>query len=254
MVVIPAIDLKGGKCVRLRQGRPEDQTVYSTDPADMARRWEAAGAEWLHVVDLDGAFNKRPQNTGAIRKILAQVSIPVQLGGGIRNEETIDDYLGLGVARVILGTEATKRPDWAISVAARHPGRIVVGIDARDGQAAIEGWTATTRIGAVDLARQFDGSDVAAIVFTDIQRDGMQTGTNLDQTRALAEKTEIPVIASGGVSTLQDIEQLMQLEPLGVVGVITGKALYSGTLDLAEALALCRGQQKNPLDKNHLKI
>jgi phosphoribosylformimino-5-aminoimidazole carboxamide ribotide isomerase len=247
--VIPAIDLKDGKCVRLRQGRAEEQTVYSEDPADTARRWERAGAEWLHVVDLDGAFNQRPQNTGAIRKILAHVSIPVQLGGGIRNEETIAEYLDLGVSRVIVGTEAAKRPDWIISVAARHPDRIVVGIDARDGQAAIEGWTATTRIRAIDLALQFDGSDVAAIVFTDIQRDGMQSGTNLEQTRALAEKIHLPVIASGGVSTLQDIEKLLPLEAFGVVGVITGKALYSGSLDLAEALAFCRSRSKNQLDK-----
>jgi phosphoribosylformimino-5-aminoimidazole carboxamide ribotide isomerase len=247
--VIPAIDLKDGKCVRLRQGRAEEQTVYSEDPADTARCWERAGAEWLHVVDLDGAFNQRPQNADAIRKILAHVSIPVQLGGGIRNEETIADYLNLGVSRVIIGTEAARRPDWIISVAARYPDRIVVGIDARNGQAAIEGWTATTRISAIDLALQFDGSDVAAIVFTDIQRDGMQSGTNLEQTRALAEKINLPVIASGGVSTLQDIEKLLPLEAFGVVGVITGKALYSGSLDLAEALAFCRSRSKNTLDK-----
>jgi phosphoribosylformimino-5-aminoimidazole carboxamide ribotide isomerase len=249
MLIIPAIDLRDGKCVRLRQGRAEEQTVYSEDPADTARRWERAGAEWLHVVDLDGAFNKRPQNAGAIRNILECIDIPVQLGGGIRNDETIAHYLDLGVSRVIIGTEAVKRPDWIISVAARYPDRIVVGIDARDGQAAIEGWTSTTRISAIDLALQFDGSHVAAIVFTDIQRDGMQTGTNLEQTRALAEKIDLPVIASGGVSTLQDIEKLMPLEPSGVVGVITGKALYSGTLDLAEALAFCRRRSKNPLDK-----
>ena len=239
MLVIPAIDLKDGKCVRLRQGRAEEQTIYSDDPADTARRWETDGAEWLHVVDLDGAFNQRPQNVDAIRQILDYVSIPVQLGGGIRNEETIAFYLELGISRLIIGTEAIKRPDWIMSIAAKHPGRIVVGIDARDGQAAIEGWTATTEISAIDLALRFEGSDVAAIVFTDINRDGMQTGTNLDQTRRLAERTSTPVIASGGVSTLEDIENLLPLEPLGVVGVITGKALYSGTLELSDALALC---------------
>ena len=238
MLVIPAIDLKDGKCVRLRQGRAADQTIYSDNPAETARRWEAAGAEWLHVVDLDGAFNQRPQNVVAIRQILDHVSIPVQLGGGIRNEETIQFYLDLGISRVIIGTEATRRPDWIMSIALDHPGQIIVGIDARDGQAAIEGWTSTTDIGAIDLAMRFDGSEVAAIVFTDINRDGMQTGTNLDQTRQLAERISTPVIASGGVSTLKDIENLLPLEPFGVVGVITGKALYSGTLDLADAIAV----------------
>ena len=254
MLVIPAIDLKDGNCVRLKQGRAADQTVYSNNPAETALRWQTAGADWLHVVDLDGAFNQRPQNVDAIRKILAHVSIPVQLGGGIRNEETIEFYLNLGISRVIIGTEAIKRPDWVMSVAEDHPGQIVVGIDARDGQAAIEGWTSTTDIGAVDLALRFDGSAVAAIVFTDINRDGMQTGTNLDQTRLLAQKTSIPVIASGGVSNLADIEKLLPLEPFGVIGVITGKALYSGTLDLSDALALCRRNSKNSLDKNNFQI
>jgi len=240
MLVIPAIDLKDGKCVRLRKGRAKDKTVYSDDPAEMARRWEQEGADWLHVVDLDGAFNQKPRNVESIQKILERIRIPVQLGGGIRNEETIGFYLDLGVERVIIGTEAIKQPDWVISVAARRPQRIVVGIDARRGKAAIDGWTATTEIEAVNLARKYEGSDVAAIVFTDIDRDGMQTGTNLEQTRRLAESTSIPIIASGGVSTISDIRNLLPLESLGVVGVITGKALYSGTLHLADALALCR--------------
>ena len=171
MLVIPAIDLKNGKCVRLKQGRAADETIYSDNPAETARRWESEGAEWLHVVDLDGAFNQRPKNVDAIRQILDHVSIPVQLGGGIRNEDTIEFYLGLGISRVIIGTEATRRPDWIRSIAADHPQQIVVGIDARDGQTAIEGWTSTTDIGAIDLAMRFDGSEVAAIVFTDINRD-----------------------------------------------------------------------------------
>lgn len=240
MLVIPAIDLKNGKCVRLLQGRAEDETVYSDSPPETARQWERAGAKWLHVVDLDGAFNKRPQNVDEIKRILEAVTVPIQLGGGIRNEETIEFYLQLGVRRVIIGTEAIKRPEWIVSVAERFPGQIVVGLDARDGLVAIDGWTATTRIAATDLARRFENSKVAAIVFTDISRDGMQTGANLDQTRRLAEQTDIPVIASGGVSTLQDIANLLPLERYGVTGVITGKALYSGTLDLTEALALCR--------------
>lgn len=239
MLVIPAIDLKDGKCVRLRQGRAADETIYSDSPAEMARRWEQAGAQWLHVVDLDGAFNQRPRNVDSIRRILKSVQIPVQLGGGIRNEDTIKFYLDLGIRRVIIGTEAIKRPQWIVSVAADHPGRIVVGIDARDGKAAIDGWTETTEIGPIDLVRRYEGSAVAAIVFTDINRDGMQTGANLDQTRRLAESTAIPIIASGGVATLQDIADLLPLEPFGVTGVITGKALYSGSLKLVDALALC---------------
>lgn len=239
MLVIPAIDLKNGKCVRLRQGKAADETIYSDSPAEMAQRWEQAGAQWLHVVDLDGAFNQSPQNVDSIRQILENVRIPVQLGGGIRNEETIEFYLDLGIRRVIIGTEAIKQPQWIISVAADHPDRIMVGIDARDGKAAIDGWTETTKIGTIDLVRKYEGSKVAAIVFTDINRDGMQTGPNLDQTRRLAESTSIPIIASGGVSTLQDIADLIPLEPYGVTGVITGKALYGGSLQLEAALALC---------------
>lgn len=247
MLVIPAIDLKNGKCVRLLQGRAADETIYSDAPAEVARQWEQAGAQWLHIVDLDGAFNKSPQNVDSIRQILKNVDIPIQLGGGIRNEETIRFYLGMGVRRVIIGTEAIKQPQWIISVAAAYPDRIVVGIDARDGKAAIDGWTQTTRIDPIELVQQYAGSQVAAIVFTDISRDGMQTGTNLDQTRRLAESTSIPVIASGGVSTLEDIADLIPLEPCGVTGVITGKALYSGSLQLEAALALClRKNVKSP--------
>jgi phosphoribosylformimino-5-aminoimidazole carboxamide ribotide isomerase len=243
MLIIPAIDLKNGKCVRLRQGRPEDEIIYSEDPAAMALQWQRAGARCLHVVDLDGAFTKSPQNVASIRRILASVTIPIQLGGGIRDRQTIEYYLDLGVRRVIIGTEAARRPEWIITIAAEHPERIVVGLDARDGLAAIDGWTQTTDIPALDLARRFDGSAVAALVFTDIKRDGMQTGPNIDQTRRLAETVSIPVIASGGVSTLQDIADLLALESVGVTGIITGKALYSGSLKLTDALALCR--QKN---------
>ena len=200
----------------------------------MAARWEGAGAQWLHLVDLDGAFNKKPRNVDGIRRILDEVNIPVQLGGGIRDEKTIDFYLKLGVRRVIIGTEAVRRPEWIVALADYYPDRIVAGIDVRNGKAAIDGWTETTEVGALELAQRFNGSGLAALVVTDINRDGMQTGNNLELTRRLAEKSEIPVIASGGISSLEDIAALLPLEPLGVVGVITGKALYSGTLALDE--------------------
>jgi len=240
MLIIPAIDLRNGKCVRLRQGRVEDETVYSDDPAAVAAQWEIEGARYLHVVDLDGAFKQSPQNVESIGRILASVNIPVQLGGGIRDEPTIEYYLEMGVSRVIIGTEAVRRPDWIRAVAAAHPQRIVVGLDSRDGLLAIDGWTQTAETPALDLAKRFENSAVAALVFTDIKRDGMQTGPNIDQTRKLAETVSIPVIASGGIATLGDIADLLPLERIGVTGIITGKALYSGSLKLADALALCR--------------
>lgn len=240
MIVIPAIDIKGGKCVRLQQGRMDRETVFGEDPAAMARRWAEAGASMIHVVDLDGAVEKTPRNLPSIRGILAAVTVPIQIGGGIRDMETIGMYVETGVQRIIIGTEAIRNPALVQEACRRFPGRIVVGIDARNGLVAIEGWTETTRTRAVDLARRFEDSGVAAINFTDIHRDGMQTGPNLEATRELAESIAIPVVASGGVSTLRDIQNLLPLEPFGVVGVITGKALYAGTLDLEEAIALTR--------------
>lgn len=240
MIVIPAIDIKGGKCVRLQQGRMDRETIFGEDPAAMARRWAEAGASMIHVVDLDGAVEKTPRNLPSIQGILAAVTVPIQIGGGIRDMETIGMYAEIGVHRIILGTEAIRNPALVQEACRRYPGRIVVGIDARNGRVAIEGWTETTRIRAVDLARRFEDSGVTAINFTDIHRDGMQTGPNLDATRELAESITIPVVASGGVSTLRDIQNLLPLEPFGVVGVITGKALYAGTLDLKEAIALTR--------------
>jgi len=241
MLIIPAIDLKAGKCVRLLQGRKEDETVFSDDPVATALRWTGEGAELLHVVDLDGAFEKRPRNTDSVRKIVAETAVPVQVGGGIRDAETIERYLDIGVSRVILGTEAVRNPRRVEEACNRFPGQIVVGIDARGGKVAIEGWLETTATTAVELARRFEDCGVAAINFTDIQRDGMQSGPNLDETRRLAEAVSIPVIASGGVSSIEDIRNLLTLAPAGVAGVITGKALYTGRLNLGEAIALARG-------------
>ena len=237
MIIIPAVDIKNGKCVRLVQGRKEDETVFADDPAAMACRWAQAGAELIHVIDLDGAFEKSPQNLNAIENILHTVDTPIQLGGGIRNEQTVRRFLGMGIERVIIGTEAIRHPEFVERISRLYPGRIVVGIDARQGLVAIEGWTETTRIKAIDLARRFENCGVAAINFTDIYRDGTQTGPNIEETRRIAEAVDIPVVASGGVATIQDIYNLLPLEASGVIGIITGKALYSGTLDFKEALA-----------------
>jgi phosphoribosylformimino-5-aminoimidazole carboxamide ribotide isomerase len=240
MIVIPAIDIKGGQCVRLLQGRKDQATVFSEDPAAMARRWEQEGASRIHVVDLDGAFEQKPQNLDSVRRIIEAVDIPIQLGGGIRDTQTIRVYLELGVRWVIIGTEAIRNPDLVHHACRQFPGQVMVGIDARKGQVAIEGWTQTTAVQAIDLAQQFEASGVAAIIFTDIQRDGMQTGVNLEATRQLAEAVSVPVIASGGVATLEDIRALLPLQTSGIQGVITGRALYSGALDLKAALALAK--------------
>jgi phosphoribosylformimino-5-aminoimidazole carboxamide ribotide isomerase len=218
----------------------EDETVFSDDPAAMARKWARAGAELIHVIDLDGAFGKSPQNIDAIKNILNTINTPIQLGGGIRTEKTIRMYLDMGVERVILGTEAINNPKLVEQAARLFPGQIIVAIDARDGQVAIEGWTETTHVKAVDLAKRFQDCGVSAINFTDIFRDGMQTGPNLEETRRLAEAINIPVVASGGVSTINDIQNLLPLEASGVTGIITGKALYSGTLDFKEAISICQ--------------
>lgn len=238
MIVIPAVDIKNGKCVRLSQGRMDAETVFSDDPSAMARKWDAFGVDIIHVIDLDGAIQKRPKNIESIRDIIACVNARVQVGGGIRNLETIETYLKLGVHRVIIGTEAIRNPHFVRDACRLFPGHIVVGIDARNGLVAVEGWTETTKTMAVDLAMQLEDQGVTAINFTDIHRDGMQTGPNIEETRKLAETISIPVVASGGVATIQDIRNLLPLEPLGVMGVITGKALYAGSLDLAEAISL----------------
>jgi phosphoribosylformimino-5-aminoimidazole carboxamide ribotide isomerase len=213
--------------------------VFSDDPSLMAARWESEGAEILHVVDLDGAFERSPKNVEAIKGILDKVNIPIQLGGGLRTMDTISMYLDLGAARVILGTEAIRNPGIVEEACQAYPGRIIVGIDARGGMVAVDGWTETTEREAIDVAKSFETCDLAAIVFTDIDRDGMQTGPSIDQTRRLAESVSIPIIASGGVSNIDDIKSLLPLEAVGVQGVITGRALYSGALDLKKALRVC---------------
>uniref|UniRef100_A0A7C4MPZ9 1-(5-phosphoribosyl)-5-[(5-phosphoribosylamino)methylideneamino] imidazole-4-carboxamide isomerase n=1 Tax=Desulfatirhabdium butyrativorans TaxID=340467 RepID=A0A7C4MPZ9_9BACT len=240
MIVIPAIDIKQGRCVRLLQGRMDAETVFSDNPAAMAVKWAQLGAERIHVVDLDGAVSKEPVHFETVHAIRQSVSVPIQIGGGIRDMKTISRYFDAGIDRVIIGTEAIRNPALVREASRRYPGRIVVGIDARNGKVAIEGWTQTTETAAVDLARSLEDCGVAAIHFTDIHRDGMQTGPNIEETRKLAEAISIPVIASGGVSTIEDIRRLLQLEAVGVVGVITGRALYAGTLDLQEAIRVAK--------------
>lgn len=240
MIVIPAIDLKEGKCVRLEQGLMDKDTVFCDNPAEQAREWERQGGELLHIVDLDGAFAGKPANKSAIEAIVKAVRIPTQLGGGIRDIETIKAYLDLGLSRVILGTAAQRNPKLVEEACKLFPGRIVVGIDAKNGLVAVQGWAEVTDVYAVDLARLFEGYGVTAVIYTDISRDGMMQGPNIDATRALAEAISIPVIASGGVSSLKDIENLMAVESAGVTGVITGKAIYTGAIKLAEAVALTK--------------
>ncbi len=247
MWIIPAIDLKDGRCVRLTQGRMQDETVYSDDPVSVARRWAAAGAEWLHVVDLDAAVDGQTRNRDCIGRIVGAVGIPVQVGGGLRTAADVDACLSIGVRRAIIGTAATGDLAFLRDLCRRHPGRIAVGIDARNGRVATHGWTRTTDIAAVDLAQRVEEAGVAAIIFTDIHRDGMQTGPNIDETRRLAEAVHLPVVASGGVGSLEHIKALLPLEDVGVVGVITGKALYSGAVEFAAARALAARR----LDKPH---
>lgn len=240
MIVIPAIDLKEGKCVRLEQGLMERDTVYNDNPAAQALVWEGKGAELLHIVDLDGAFAGEPKNRGAIEAIVKALKIPTQLGGGIRDLATIEAYLGMGIGRVIIGTAAQRNPELVQEACRKFPGQIVIGIDAKNGMVAVQGWAEVTGVTALELAKKFEGFGVAAIIYTDISRDGMMQGPNIEATKALAEGISIPVIASGGVSTLRDIENLMAVESAGISGAITGKAIYSGAIDLAEAIALTK--------------
>jgi phosphoribosylformimino-5-aminoimidazole carboxamide ribotide isomerase len=242
MIVIPAIDLKAGKCVRLEQGLMDKDTVFSDNPGAQARAWQDQGAELLHIVDLDGAFAGEPKNRSAIEAILGAITIPAQLGGGIRDLATIEAYLSLGLSRVIIGTAAQRNPALVEEACRKFPGQIVVGIDAKNGMVAVQGWAEVTDITAVELAKKFEGFGVSAIIYTDISRDGMMQGVNIDATRQLAEAISIPVIASGGLSTLADIEKLMAIESSGVIGAITGKAVYTGAIDLAEAVALTKRQ------------
>jgi phosphoribosylformimino-5-aminoimidazole carboxamide ribotide isomerase len=240
VIVIPAIDLKEGNCVRLEQGLMERDTVFNDNPGAQARIWQEQGAELLHIVDLDGAFAGEPKNRGAIEAIVKAITIPTQLGGGIRDLATIEAYLSLGIGRVIIGTAAQRNPELVREACRAFPGRIVVGIDAKNGLVAVQGWAEVTDVTAVDLAKKFEGFGVSAIIYTDISRDGMMQGPNIEATRGLAEAISIPVIASGGVSRLADIENLLMVEASGISGVITGKAIYSGALDLAAAIALTK--------------
>ncbi|MCX7354000.1 MAG: 1-(5-phosphoribosyl)-5-[(5-phosphoribosylamino)methylideneamino]imidazole-4-carboxamide isomerase [Alphaproteobacteria bacterium] len=238
MIVFPAIDLKDGRCVRLRQGAMDDATIYNDDPAAQARTFEAAGARWLHVVDLDGAVSGLPKNASAVSAILKAVAMPVQLGGGIRDRARIEAWLEAGVRRVVLGTAAIANPELVREAARAHPGRIVVGIDARKGKVAVDGWTRATETTARELADALAGAGVAAIVYTDIDRDGVLGGPNIEATVALAKGLPVPVIASGGVSTIDDITALRAHEKDGIAGVIVGRAIYDGRVDLKRALAL----------------
>ena len=239
MLIIPAIDLKAGQCVRLRQGRMDDDTVFSDDPVAMAGEWVAQGARRLHLVDLDGAFAGAPRNAGVVRAICANYpDIPVQIGGGIRSLATADAYVAAGVNWLIIGTLAVKQPEFVSELAIRHPGKVIVGLDARNGKVATEGWAEGSGIDAIELARSFESAGVSAIVYTDITRDGMLQGVNVNATFELADAVNIPIIASGGVATLDDVDVLIRDTGTPLAGVITGRALYEGTLALPQAQAL----------------
>jgi phosphoribosylformimino-5-aminoimidazole carboxamide ribotide isomerase len=238
MILFPAIDLKGGQCVRLKLGDMAEATVFNDDPAAQARAFEAQGFRWLHLVDLDGAFAGRPVNAAAIEAILAAVTIPVQLGGGIRDLAMIETWLARGIRRVILGTVALRDPDLVKDACRRHPGRIAVGIDAKGGKVAVEGWAETSELTSLDLARRFADAGVAAIIFTDVDRDGVLKGLNIEATLALARAVNIRVIASGGLASLADIRRLLEPDCAILEGAISGRALYDGRLDAAEALKL----------------
>ena len=240
MIVIPAIDIKNGRCVRLKQGKMDQETIYSDAPHDMAKKWFDMGAERIHLVDLDGAIRGKPINRDAIKKIAGSVQAPIQLGGGIRDLATIEAYLDLGIHQVILGTVAYKDPEFVSLACKKFPGHIIIGIDALKGRVAIEGWTEETEISPNEMAKRFEHAGVSMIVYTDISRDGMQTGPNIPATKAIAQAVDIPVIASGGFSDIRDVENILPLSRFGVSGLITGRALYEGTLDLKEAIKILK--------------
>ncbi|KAF3982103.1 MAG: 1-(5-phosphoribosyl)-5-[(5-phosphoribosylamino)methylideneamino]imidazole-4-carboxamide isomerase [Methylococcales symbiont of Hymedesmia sp. n. MRB-2018] len=236
MLLIPAIDLKEGKCVRLRQGRMEDDTVFSDDPVSVAGKWVEQGARRIHLVDLDGAFAGKPKNADVIHAIVeAFPSVPVQIGGGIRDEDTIQGYLNAGVQYVIIGTKAVTEPHFVNDIAVEFPGHIIIGLDAKDGKVAIDGWSKLSKYAVIDLAKKFESDGVEAIIYTDICRDGMMKGINVEATAKLARAINIPVIASGGITNMDDIHALGKVADDGITGAITGRAIYEGTLDFAEA-------------------
>jgi phosphoribosylformimino-5-aminoimidazole carboxamide ribotide isomerase len=239
VIIIPAVDIKGGRCVRLEQGRMDAETVYSEDPVEVATRWASAGAALIHIVDLDAAVTGRPVNFDIVERIISTTGVPVQVGGGIRDANIAGIYLTLGgVKRVILGTAAYEDPGLIKELSGKYPGRVAVGIDARGGKVAIKGWLAVTDRDAVTLAREFEGLGIACIIYTDISRDGMLAGPNLDAMKEMTEAVDIPVVASGGISSLEDIELLKGLD---LEGAIIGKALYSGAIELKQAIAKARG-------------
>ena len=240
MLIIPAIDLKDGECVRLRQGRMDDSTVFSGKPVDMAARWVDAGARRLHLVDLNGAFAGEPVNGEVVKDIAkAYPGLPIQIGGGIRSGETIEAYLKAGAEYVIIGTKAVKEPDFVTEMCQQFPGHIIVGIDAKKGLVATDGWAEVTEVKAADLAKRFESDGVSSIVYTDIDRDGMMQGVNVEATLAMAKASSIPVIASGGITNMDDIVALNKVANQGILGAITGRAIYEGTLDVAEAQRVC---------------
>ncbi len=242
MLVIPAIDLKDGKCVRLRQGDMADETIYDDDPVEVARRWVEAGAQRLHLVDLNGAFAGRPVNGAVIRRIAdAFPEVPIQVGGGIRDEDTVQAYLEAGVQYVIIGTQAINAPHFVEDICMEFPSHIIVGLDAKNGKVAIDGWSKLSHHDVIDMAQRFEQMGVEAIIYTDISRDGMLSGVNIEATVALARAIRIPVIASGGITNLDDIRALLAVEDEGISGAITGRAIYEGTLDFVEAQRLASG-------------
>ena len=240
MLIIPAIDLKDGQCVRLRQGLMDDSTVFSDDPVAMAARWVAAGCRRLHLVDLNGAFAGEPVNGEGVTAIAsAYPALPIQIGGGIRSLETIEHYVRAGVSYVIIGTRAVKEPEFVAEACAAFPGKVIVGLDAKDGLVATDGWAEVSDVRATELAKRFEADGVSAIVYTDIARDGMMQGVNVQATVAMGEASAIPVIASGGITDIDDIRALLEVANRGICGAITGRAIYEGTLDVAEAQRLC---------------
>ena len=247
MIIIPAIDIKDGKCVRLRQGRMDSSTVFNENPGAQAKSWEDMGATRIHVVDLDGSMQGRPANLHRVEEIVRAVRVPVQLGGGIRNADIIRTYLDAGVNTVILGTIAARDPERVLELMDLFPGRIAIGIDARSGMVAVEGWTEPTNVTATELAAHFESARPAAFIYTDIDRDGMMRGPNVESTRDFAAHTSIPVILSGGVSSYEDLGKALPLEKDGVVGIIIGRALYEGTIDLRQAIRLVSEGSSGPV-------
>jgi phosphoribosylformimino-5-aminoimidazole carboxamide ribotide isomerase len=244
VILFPAIDLKDGRAVRLQQGDMARATVFNDDPAAQAKIFVEQGFEYLHIVDLDGAFAGKPVNAAAVERILGAVKIPLQLGGGIRDQATIEAWLGKGIKRVIIGTAAVRNPALVKEAARAYPGRIAVGLDARDGTVAVEGWAETSTLSALDIAQRFEDAGVAAIIYTDVARDGMLKGLNLDATIALAEKISIPVIASGGLASIADVRALLEARARKLEGAIAGRALYDGRLDAAQAIALLKAERQ----------